>query len=260
MGWGMSVDWATRTGVLIVIAALALVGCSPGPSPSLEPSAGSIVRFDHAEVVDGGSILTLDFVGGAVYSPDKPCTYAYTGWAKQDGDELEAAVVSMGPPSNGPCDLVGYARTVSVPLAQPFRGSRVRDLAGGAHFVRRPAGALELNGLPAGWTLRSEADGDGTGNGQWLQTFSPFALTNEGTTMHRLAIVQTFGEPVSIDGSDEGVHVTVNGTSATLHGPTPDGELILEWQIGPDGLAFDANSADFSAPELISLAETATTR
>jgi hypothetical protein len=256
----MSVDRATRTGVLVFIVALALVGCSPGPSPSLEPSAGSIVRFDHAEIADAGSILTLDFTGGAPYSPDDPCSVAYSGWARPDGDELEAAVVSPTPPYNGPCGLVGYGRTVAVPLARPFNGARVRDLAGGAHFVQRPAGALELHGLPADWTLRSEADGDGTGNGQWLQTFSPFALTNDGTTMHRLAIYQTFGEPVSIDGSDEGVHVTVNGTSATLHGPAPDGELILEWQIGPDGLAFDANSADFSAPELISLAETATIR
>jgi hypothetical protein len=256
----MSVDRATRTGVLVFIVALALVGCSPGPSPSLEPSAGSIVRFEQAEIADGGLVLTLHFTGGPPYDPNVPCSNAYSGWARPDGDELEAAVVSLTPPSNGPCDLVGSGRTVAVPLAQPFTGSRVRDLAGGAHFVRRPTGALQLHGLPAGWTLRSEGDGNGDGDGQWLQTYSPAPLTNDRTTLHRLAIYQTFGEPtmISIDGYDEGVHVTVNGTSATLHGPVADGELLLVWEIGSNGLAFDANSADFSPLELISLADTAT--
>jgi hypothetical protein len=101
--------------LLFVSVALALVGCAPGPSPSLEPSAGSVVRFDHAAMAEGGALLTLDFVGGAVYSPDKPCTHAYTGWARLSGDELEAAVVKVGASSNGPCDLVGHARTDSRP-------------------------------------------------------------------------------------------------------------------------------------------------
>ena len=37
----------------------------------------------------------------------------------------------------------------------------------------------------------------------------------------------------------------------------PDGELVLVWTLGTDGLALVANETDFSVGELISLAESA---
>jgi hypothetical protein len=255
----MVVGRATCAAALVGLIVLIAGGCGPGPSPSVEPSAGSIVRFEQAEIADGGSVLTLHFVGGPPYDPNDPCSNAYSGWARLDGADLDAAVVDRTPPSTGACSLVGFGRTVSVALARPFLGSRVHDLAGGTHFVRRPDDALQIHGLPTGWTLQSEADGDVGADGQWVQTFSPAPLTLDGTTLHKLALYQTFGEPstVSIGGPDEGVHVTVNGTSATLHGPVADGELLLTWDFGSNGLTFDANSADFSPAELIALAESA---
>ena len=256
----MVVGRATSVAALVGLIVLLAGGCAPGPSPSTEPSAGSIVSFQQAEIADGGSVLTLQFVGGPPYDPQDPCSSAYSGWARRDGNDLDAAVVNLTPPSTGACSLVGFGRTVSVALAQPFLGSRVHDLAGGTHFVRRPDDALQLHGLPTGWTLQAEEDGEVGAEGQWVQTFSTAALIPDGTTLHKLALYQTFGEPstVAIGVPDEGVHVTVNGTSATLHGPVADGEMLLEWQRGSDGLALDANSADFSPAELIALAESAT--
>lgn len=255
----MAVGRAKRGAALLVFLGFIAAGCAPGLNPSAEPSAGSIERFQQAEISDGGSVLTLHFIGGPPYDPSDPCSNAYSGWARRDGDELDAAVINLTPPSTGACSLVGFGRTVSVALAQPFLGSRVHDLAGGTHFVRRPDDALQLHGLPPGWTLQAQADGDVGAEGQWVETFSPAPLTLDGTTLHKLAVYQTFGEPsaISIDGPDEGVHVTVNGTSATLHGPVADGETLLVWERGSDGLAFDANSADFSPRELIALAESA---
>lgn len=234
----------------------------PLTSPLISPPPpGTLVPFDSAALLDGNRILTLKFVGGRVYSASDPCSRAYAGWARRDGDVLDVAVVDVTPPpAGGPvaCTAEGYHRTVSIPLAQPYLGSRVQDRAGDLHFVRQPAGLVELHGLPASWLLRSEGDVEGSPSGRWLRTYSPLAQPNIATSKNKLDFYQAFGGPADVSGGDAEQAVSVNGQNATLYRSTTDGELVLDWTHGTNGLALDANEADFSVAQLIQLADRAT--
>ena len=231
------------------------------PSPLMSSPAGLLVPFDSAALLDGNRVLMLQFVGGRIYSASDPCSRAYAGWAQLDGDVLDAAVADVTPPPPGgpiTCTAEGPDRTVSIPLAQPYLGSRVRDRAGGLHFVRRPAGLVELHGLAAGWLLRSEGDVEGSPSGRWLRTYSPLAQPNIATSKNKLDFYQAFGGPADVSGGDAEQAVSVSGQNATLYRSSTDGELVLDWTLGTTGLALDANEADFSVAQLIQLAENAT--
>jgi hypothetical protein len=52
--------------------------------------------------------------------------------------------------------------------------------------------------------------------------------------------------------------VVVNGQPATLYRWPPNGELVLVWRLGNDGLALVAYEQQFSVDELIALADSAT--
>ena len=211
---------------------------------------------------DHNRLLTLHFVGGRPYDPNDPCSVAYAGWAQPDGADLDAAIIDVTPPSAGgpvTCDLMGHARTVTVPLAQPFLGARVRDLAGDASFVRRPDGLDVLHGLPPGWDLRSEGDVGGSESGRWLRAYAPVAQPDLSTSRGHLDFYESFGSQVAISCGCTGTEqiVQVNGKEAHLSLCGSDGELILEWPVGATDLALDANAADFSIGALIKLAESA---
>ena len=49
--------------------------------------------------------------------------------------------------------------------------------------------------------------------------------------------------------------VTVNGTPASLSREPATGELVLVWRLGAEGLGLVASESDFSAAELIRVAE-----
>ena len=52
--------------------------------------------------------------------------------------------------------------------------------------------------------------------------------------------------------------MVVNGRRATQYRHAPNGELVLVWRLGNDGLALVAYEQQFSIDELIALAESAT--
>ena len=272
-------DMRTRL-LCLAVPALALVACSLGPVtpgtpspvptttpatpiqttsvPSTTPPPGVLTRFDTAELTDAGRRLTLHFVGGAVYKASDRCSHDYAGWAEQVGDVLEVAVVDVTPHKPVACDAIGYGRSLSIQLAGPFVGSRLNDLAGYVHFVRAPDGLLELRGLPVGWLLRAEGDVEESPTGRWQRTYSPQPNPRTGTSRNRIDFYQAFDGPAGVTGGDEQRTVTVNGQNSTLYRFAPDGELVLVWAVGPDGLALVVNEADFSVGQLISLAESAT--
>jgi hypothetical protein len=233
---------------------------------SLPPTA-AWVHFQSAEMSEGDRLLTLHFQGGLPYDPSDPCSVAYAGWAQPDGPDLVAAVINVTPVRAGPgptspvavCALFAVDRTVTVPLAQPFLGARVRDLAGDATFVRRPDGLEVLDALPPGWNLRSEGDVSGSETGRWLRTYAPVPQPDLSTSRGHLDFYEAFGSQVAIDCGGTGTEqiVQVNGKEAHLSVCGPDGELILEWPVGATDLALDANAADFSIGALIKLAESA---
>lgn len=214
---------------------------------------------------EGNRFLTLHFYGGLPYDPSDPCSVAYAGWAQPEGPDLVAAIINVTPvratpaPPSPPvaCALFAVNRTVTVPLAEPFLGARVRGLAGGATFVRRPDGLEVLRRLPPGWSLRSEGDVAESQTGRWLRTYAPVPKPYLTTSLGHLDFYESFGSQVGISCGGIGTEqiVQVNGKEAHLSLCGADGELILEWPVGPNDLALDANAADFSIRALIKLAE-----
>jgi hypothetical protein len=223
-----------------------------------------VTSFTTQTLTEGNRLLTIDFVGGRLFSALDHCSRAYAGWAEAVGDQLEVAVIDVTPPlilPNGGeppgCDAIGYERTVTVRLAEPFVGSRVHDLAGYLHFLRAPEGLVTLSGLPANWLLRSERDVEDSRTGRWQRTYSPVANPDAGTSKGKIDLYQSFGGPVNVTGGDQQGTVTVNGGAATLYRNGPDGELVLVWRLGSDELALVANETDVPIDRLITLAESA---
>ena len=254
---------------------LLLTGCGLGPNrpaPTIPVSApptalaslpptGAWTPFESATLSADSRVLTLHFVGGRPYDPSDPCSIAYAGWAQRDGDALDAAVVDVTPtPRNAgqACTAEGHERTVVVPLTEPFLGSRVADKAGGVNFVRQPEGLDQLHGLPSGWMLRTEGDVEDSPTGRWLRTYAPIATPDLSASKGHLDFYQSFGSPAGVSGGDSEQAVTVDGQEARLYVSSTDGELILVWMLGTNGLALDANAADFTQAELIKLAEAVT--
>jgi hypothetical protein len=249
-----------------VLTAVALAACAaPVPVPPLPtepvfagpPPPERLVRFETVAIAEG-RLVTLEFIGGKPFMLGDPCSHDYFGWAQRAGDELQAAVVDVTPRIPAPegdvilCTLGGYPRAVTVELEEPFSGTTVRDLAGYVHFVGRPGGAVELRGLPRGWRLASEGEVPDSPTGRWRQTF---ADAKPGS--HDVELYQAFGGPASVSGGAEPRSVKVGGKPAQLDRQASNGELVLVWQLGSDGLALVAYEQDFSVDELIALAESA---
>jgi hypothetical protein len=218
---------------------------SPAPTPKTAPPPGTITRFDTSELAYDSGILNSQFVGGAVYSKTNPYSHEYAGWAEQVGDALEAAVVDVTTPPARPGDAIGFGRQVTVELPAPFLGSRLIDLAGYVHFVRAPAGLAELRGLPAGWLLRSSGDVQESPTGRWQRTYSRLPNPEIGMSRNRIDFYQAFDGAAGVTGGEEQRTVTVNGQPAELYRFAPDGELVLVWTLGSDGLALVVNERDF---------------
>ena len=238
-----------------------------GPVTTPPPGAGA--RFDSASMSADGMTVTLRFVGGKPFSPTDPCSSAYTAWAEAVGDVLYAAVVDVTPdvaaPSTSPptssilvaCNAMGYDRTASVTLSAPFAGARVEDVAGNVHFARPPEGLVELAGLPSGWSLRSQGDVNDSPTGRWQRVYASTANPPLDGSRGHLDFYQAFGQAAGVSGGDERREVTVNGKPAVLFRSAPDGELVLVWLLGSNGLALVANETDFPADALIRVAESA---
>jgi hypothetical protein len=231
---------------------------------------GARAQFDAASLSADGLTVTLTFVGGKPFSPADPCSSAYEAWAEVVGDVLYAGVVDVTPilvaPSPLPlmspaivvaCDAVGYARTASVELPAPFIGTRVEDIAGYVHFVRPPDGLVELAGLPAGWSLRSQRDVGDSPTGRWVRVYAPTANPPIDRSKGHLDFYQAYGQATGVSGGDARREVTVNGKPAVLFRSAPDGELVLVWLLGSNGLALVANESDISADALIKIAGSA---
>jgi hypothetical protein len=265
-----------RLCILLLAGVVSIAGCSigstgsgpndsPRPSTTPEPTllaSGRDARIDGATLSADSRVLTLSFVGGPEYVASDHCTSAYVGRAEESDGVLEAEVMDVTPPrssSNGTiCTLEGYLRSVTVSLAVPFLGSRLHDRAGYVLFLRRPSGLIELKGLPSGWLLRSERTVVESPTGRWQRIYSPDATPGGYPEIRELDLFQSFDGPVSVSGGDGvGKPVQIGDLTGMLFGPDGYGEMVLAWQVDLDGLAFVANTADFTPEALIALARTA---
>lgn len=282
--------------VLALAVALILAACSgsvptatnsPGtPSPDVSPSTATetvppasstptpiaeepswppqpnrdfrYVSISQLTLSKDGRRIKLDFVGGRPYSPNDPCSVDYAATVAVVEEVLEVGVQeSRRPaPSEGTaCDAMGHARSLEVRLDEPFTGSVWRDLNGYVHFLAPPDGLVELAGLPDGWELRAQRDVEDSPTGRWERTYSPDPSLADETKS--VVLYQSFDGPVNVTGGSEESQVVVNGRPATLYRHAPNGELVLVWRLGNDGLALVAYEQQLSIDELIDLAESA---
>ena len=223
------------------------------------PPAGEPVRFDTIVLSLDRSAVTVTLVGAKAFDPTDPCSAHYFGWAGEVDGVLEIKVVNDTPRRAGAtepaCDLVGYTRTITIDLARPYTGWRAKDLAGDMHFVSRPPGSVELTTLPAGWILQLERDVEESPTGRWQRTWTQGGSPNVQSSKGKVDLYQAFGGPADVTGGEEIRSVLVNGRGATLYRSARDGELVLVWRLGKDGLALVVNETDFSLAEAIKLAE-----
>lgn len=242
---------------------------SPTPTPTLvvepppwppEPTHDArFVPIGGLELSDDGRQIKLDFTGDAAFSPDDPCSADYSATTAVADGVLEVGIFQSRPPrpeEPRPCDAIGFGRSLDVELSEPFTGSAWRDLYGPyLHFLAPPEGLVELTGLPVGWALRAERDVEESPTGRWERTYSPDASLADRTKT--VTLYQSFGGPVNVTGGTEERQVEVNGQNATLYRWPPNGELVLVWRLGNDGLALVAYESEFSTDELIDLAASA---
>jgi hypothetical protein len=270
---------ARRRGVVILAglvlpALLSACTSAPGPiqvDPSSTPPPGPYLTIDTAGLSADHRTLTLTYIGGPEGDAADPCSSDSTVWARADGEQLIAAAVSVdrgaspariladtmqGEGSWG-CDLVGHAHTRQVLLPEPFDGAVLRDLGGGAHFVARPSGLVEIGPLPDGWTLATEGEVAGSASPRWRRIWTSGGRDPKPESLGKLQLYQSFGGPVEVGGGEEQRTVTVNGQAARLVREAADGELVLTWSLGTDGLALASNEQDFPLDDLIRLAESA---
>jgi hypothetical protein len=204
--------------------------------------------------------LTLDFVGGKEFDPKDACSNHYFGWAREVAGVLEAKIVDDTPAAvvaPVACSAVGFGRHVTINLAQPFHGSRVHDAAGYVHFVRAPDGVVELKKVPPNWALVRQDDVEESPTGRWWQQWTLGGQPPGQGSKGKIDLYQAFGGPAEVTGGEETRTVKVNGSNAMLYRFAPDGELVLVWQLGKDGLALVVNETDFPVDKAIELAESA---
>ena len=283
--------------ILALAAALILAGCSGSvptatnspatPSPDVSPSAATetvspasttptpiaedpswppqpdrdfrYVPIDQLTLSKDGRHLSLDFVGARAYAADDPCSAEYKATVTVVDGVLEVGVEESRRPDAAEgtaCDAMGHARSLEVNLQEPFTGSVWRDLNGYLHFLAPPDGLVDLAGLPEGWELRAQRDVEESPTGRWERTYSPDPSPDDAT--RSVVLYQSFDGPVNVTGGTEERQVVVDGRPATLYRWPPNGELVLVWRLGNDGLALVAYEQQFSVDELIALAESAT--
>jgi hypothetical protein len=245
------------------LASVALTACGlPLPAATegeFAPVPDGPIRFETVQLADGGLSVRADFVGGREFDPADPCSVAYEGAAEIVDRELVIGIFAKQHPMplapNQGCDAMGHSRSLTFALDEPFEGSVVRDLAGGALFLEPPTGLATIGLLPEGWLLRREENVPHGTAPRWERTWSPDPdpWPAEGDSM--LTLLQAFGGPVEATGAEPQPPVRINGQEAEFWIHPPTGEMVLVWSFGDDEVALVGYLADFTQEEFVDIAE-----
>lgn len=121
-------------GVRPAVFAVLLTACA---APSFAPAPDSPLHIDDVTLADDRRSVTVEFIGGAEFDPNDPCSVAYDGTTRVVDEELQIGIFARRHPKplppNTACSGVGYARELVLRLDEPFTGSTIRSLAG-EHF------------------------------------------------------------------------------------------------------------------------------
>lgn len=122
------------TGVGPAVFVALLTACA---APSFAPVADGPLHVDSVTLAEDRRSVLVEFIGGAEFDPNDPCSVAYDGTVEVVGDELQVGILAHRHPKplppNTACSAVGYARELVLRLDEPFTGGTIRSLAG-EHF------------------------------------------------------------------------------------------------------------------------------
>jgi hypothetical protein len=233
-----------------------------GPDYPAQPPAGQRTRVDDAAISADGRTLTLGFIGASAYTPSDFCSTDYLPWAAVDGADLDVAVTLVTHPDqatappNGACADVGHGYTFHLLLRASFAGSTVRDLAGGPLWVRPPTGLVDPRSLPAGWQVRWSGDVPAAEPPLWVRVYAPASsqVTGDNGGRGQLDLYQAFGAATQIGGGPERSTVKIGASQGVLLREPANGEMLLQWMVGADGVALVGNEADMTLGELLGIA------
>ncbi len=197
---------------------------------------------------DGESLL-LFFVGAAEYQPGDPCSSRYLATVEETDTEVNVAVRGERPRApdgseSYACRAIGYGRTVTVELAQPF-GDRKLIVLGAERDVFDGATLAQPSWIPDGWEERSEQPAGFSGDpaAAWARTWAPPSAEprdgacvpgNSGFTLFEGAadIVGVFpAEP----GETVIATYDIDGATATYSAQEDLGVSRLSWASGDRG-------------------------
>jgi hypothetical protein len=186
-----------------------------------------------------GLSLSLFFVGAAEYEPGQPCTMRYVPVVHETAAEVAVVMRGEHPPAANDttvCPAIGYERSVTVDLAQPF-GTRTLVALGQARGVLDGSTLAEPQWMPDGWQPDPESPGlldpDGT---TWRRSWRPAGDTSCALGTSGLALLE--GAPDAVSRSNPPADQTVtgshdiNGTTATETVQTNRNITRLAWTVG----------------------------
>jgi hypothetical protein len=235
------------------ILAVALCACGVLPLPAVEPDPElrDPLSVERVVLAADRQSVEVDFIGGRDFDPDDPCSVAYDGTGEVVDEVLVIGIYAQPhpqplPPNMG-CDAIGFGRSMTLELDEPFAGSVVHDLGGQVLFLEPPAGLAEIGGLPKGWKPLREGNVLGKAAPRWERVWS------DGDSM--LTLIQAFDGPVHTTGDERQPDVAIDGAIATFYLHRPSGEMVMTWPLDDDEVALVGYLSDFSRAEFIDLAE-----
>jgi hypothetical protein len=249
---------ASTTALVAILAGCAAFGVGSAPTPTAtDQDVASPVLIDEWTFSTDRRSITVMFTGGPEWDADDLCSIDYQGTAAIDGEELDISITGIrphgSPPGGVACPALSMRRSLTLELTEPFKGNQLHDLAGQIFFLQRPAGLVEITGLPVGWLQRSSTSLKGSPTGSWQRVYSP--LNIPGPEDRQVKLIQTFGAPAGVTGGQRQPDVSVNGEPATFYLSAPTGDMILDWELGSDGIALEGDLRDFTPEQFTALAE-----
>ncbi|MBT8194293.1 MAG: hypothetical protein HKO63_10060 [Acidimicrobiia bacterium] len=221
---------------------------------------GELQSIDRFSLSADRTTLEVGFVGGAPYDPDNPCSTNYEATSEWLGDVLEVGVVKTKGMGHGvgfgnqslACPAMGYFRTETIDLDEPFDGSEIRDANGEHRRLFRTGNELAtLTGLPSGWEVQVQSESPETRGGGWIKVYGPYDDPSQ-----QVVFVQAFdGYPHIWRAFTGDERITVDGVDGRLF-HTPNGHQGIWWKPGTEGYALYAFEDVFTLEELLALAET----
>jgi hypothetical protein len=240
-------DQVTATGVPNSVASTALVpGALVVVDDPLVPGAWTGARTSR-----DGLILSLFFVGAADFEPGQPCTMRYVPVVDETASEVTVAIRGEYPPAAANdamvCAAIGYERSVTVDLAQPF-GNRTLVALGQARGVFDGSTLAEPQWLPDGWQPGPESPGlldpDRT---SWRRSWRPAGETSCPLGTSGLALLEGPPDVVSRSNPPDDQAVTgshdINGTTATETVQANRNITRLAWTVGDRSYALSSAPA-----------------